>query len=51
MAYDLKSYQLAEYFTVGETPLLSEEEISALAQHIQDAIEAWFEARRREQKE
>jgi len=40
MAYDAKCYELAEHFLDDSA---SVRQVSELAQHIQDSIEAWIE--------
>jgi len=45
MSYDQRCFELAEYFLMDE-PNVLKEGVSDLAQHIQDAIEDWFEAQK-----
>ncbi len=42
--FDPKCYDVAEYFLDGEAEV-TKDEISKLAQHIQDEIESWLGSR------
>jgi hypothetical protein len=43
--FDPKCYEIALHFLLDDEPGVKDEEVNALAQEIQDAIEAWLNGR------